>query len=124
MSKDELKRRVCEEIDRHAGRIIEIGQTIFHDPELGFKEFKPAKVVNEVFDFLELKYESGLAITGVKSMVEGGRSGPTVAVMGELDSVLVADHEAVDAANREDVGEEKPTDEAQAESGDAEQAES
>lgn len=40
MSKEDLKRRVCEEIDRHAGRIIEIGEGIFNQPELGFKEFK------------------------------------------------------------------------------------
>lgn len=96
MSKEELKRRVCEEIDRHADRIIEVGETIFHQPELGFKEFRTASLVHEVFDFLELEYQSGLAITGVKSMVNSGNPGPTVAVLGELDSVLVADHENAD----------------------------
>jgi amidohydrolase len=96
MSKEALKQRVCEEIDRHGERIIDVGERIFQEPELGFKEFKTAKVVHEVFDFLELEYESGIAITGAKSMVKGGKAGPTVAVLGELDSVLVADHPSAD----------------------------
>jgi amidohydrolase len=92
VSKAELKQRVCEEIDRAADRIIEVGERILHDPELGFKEFRTAKSVADVFQSLGLGYESELAITGVKTVVDGAAPGPTVAVLGELDSLLVADH--------------------------------
>ena len=37
-SKDELKRAVCEAIDRHADAIIELGETILRHPETGFNE--------------------------------------------------------------------------------------
>lgn len=92
MDKAELKRRVCEEIDRRADLLIEIGEDIFRDPELGFKEFRTEKIAAEVLQSLDLPVRTGLAITGVKATVEGGSEGPTVAVIGELDSVLVADH--------------------------------
>ena len=39
-SKEELKRQVCEAIDRHGNEIIELGETILHHPETGFNEQK------------------------------------------------------------------------------------
>jgi len=39
-----------------------------------------------------LPCEQGLAITGVKATLRGGRPGPTVALIGELDSLIVWDH--------------------------------
>ncbi len=92
MNVEELKQKVCDEIDRNADRIIEIGERIFRDPELGFKEFRTAAIAKDVMTSLDLRPRDGLAVTGVKSLVETGNPGPTVAVLGELDSVLVADH--------------------------------
>lgn len=92
MTAEELKARVCEEIDRNAERIIEIGERIFQDPELGFKEVHTAAIAKDVMSWLDLQTRDGLALTGVKSIVDAGGPGPTVAVLGELDSVLVADH--------------------------------
>lgn len=70
MNKKELKELVCREIDKNKEKIIGIGQKIFENPELGYKEFKTAKVVESVFDELNLKYENELAMTGVKSLVK------------------------------------------------------
>jgi metal-dependent amidase/aminoacylase/carboxypeptidase family protein len=44
-SKEELKQAVCEAIDRHGNRIIELGETILHHPETGFNEEKTAALV-------------------------------------------------------------------------------
>ena len=43
--KDELKRAVCDAIDRHGDEIIELGETILHHPETGFNEVKTAAVI-------------------------------------------------------------------------------
>jgi amidohydrolase len=93
MAHDELKRRVLEEIDREADHLISVGERIYRDPELGFKEFRTAKIVASEFGRLGLGFEEQIAITGLKTVVSGGVAGPTVGVIGELDSVLVADHE-------------------------------
>jgi amidohydrolase len=92
MNREELKARVAAEIDRHQQEIIAIAERIWRDPELGFKEFRTAQLVMEEFGRLDLPQRSGLAITGVKALASGGRPGPTVAIIGELDSILVADH--------------------------------
>ncbi|MGE5673304.1 MAG: amidohydrolase [Mycobacterium leprae] len=87
----EWKARVNESIEANAERIIQMGETIFRHPELGFKEEKTARLVAELFAQLNLPYRTGVALTGVVATMETGRPGPNVAVMGELDSVLVAD---------------------------------
>lgn len=92
-TRDVLKRRAVEQIDRDAEHLIEVGERIYRDPELGFKEFRTARIVAAEFQRLGLGYHEELAITGLKTVVSCGAAGPTVAVLGELDSVLVADHE-------------------------------
>jgi metal-dependent amidase/aminoacylase/carboxypeptidase family protein len=46
-TKEEVKRQVCDAIDRRADQIITVGETIRHHPELGFKEIKTARLLNK-----------------------------------------------------------------------------
>ncbi|MEA3408421.1 MAG: amidohydrolase [Chloroflexota bacterium] len=92
----QLKDRVCEVIDSHREEIIALGEDIRVHPELGFKEFRTAGLVVDRMTALGIPHQTGIAITGVKGMLEGAADGPTVAYMGELDSVLVPDHPDAD----------------------------
>src|SRR6266702_8005602 len=97
MTKDELKRRVWQAIDQRADEIIGLGEQIRHHPELGFKEVKTARLVEETFKRLGLAPRSGLALTGVRADVEGrAGAGPTFAVLGELDALVVTGHPEAD----------------------------
>lgn len=91
-SKEAIKDRVKEEILAARDSIHRLGDEIYADPELGFKEHRTAGRVAAWFDQVGLEYLSGLAITGVKGIVDTGRPGPTVAIIGELDSIVVYDH--------------------------------
>jgi amidohydrolase len=92
MDRATLKRQLCEAVDRRSSEIIEIGEDIMRNPELGFKEFRTSRLVAAEFGRMGLQYEEGLAITGVKAVLRSGRPGPTVALIGELDSLIVWDH--------------------------------
>lgn len=92
----ELKQRVLKAIDSQADHLIELGEDIYRHPELGFKEFRTASIVAGEFQRLGLGFHEELALTGVKTTVSGAGAGPTVAIIGELDSVLVNDHEFAD----------------------------
>ena len=85
--KDELKRAVCEAIDRHADTIIDLGETILRNPETGFNEVKTAALVARHMSALGLSPRTGLALTGVKGRLAGGTPGPRLAFIGELDSL-------------------------------------
>jgi amidohydrolase len=93
MTKDDLKSRVWEAIDRRGEEIIGLGEQIRRQPELGFKEVKTARLVEETFKKLGLAPRAGLALTGVRADAKGGAGdGPTFAVLGELDALVVAGH--------------------------------
>jgi len=99
MTKDELKQRVFQAIDQRGEEIIGLGEQIRSHPELGFKEFKTARLVEETFKKLGLAPRSGLALTGVRADVTGrAGEGPTFAVLGELDALVVAGHPEGDEA--------------------------
>ena len=89
-SKDQLKRAVCETIDRHADTIIDLGETILRHPETGFNEVKTAALVAERMRALGLAPRTGLALTGVKARLAGGAPGPRLAFIGELPAHLGA----------------------------------
>ena len=92
----ELKARVQAEIDRQGQQLIATTMKILNNPEPGFREVKTARTVAESFQSMGIPYEDGIGITGLKGMLRGGASGPTVAVMGELDSLKVLGHPHAD----------------------------
>ena len=96
-TKEQLKQAICEAVDRRREEIEKIGDQIMSNPELGFKEFKTARLVADTMKSFAIPHETGLAITGVKGVIRGKNPGPTVALMGELDSILVSDHPQADA---------------------------
>jgi len=99
MTKAELKQRLYEAIDGRAEAIVGIGERIRRHPELGFKEHRTARLVDEQLHALGLATKTGLAHTGVRAELTGRRgSGPTFALLGELDGLVVAGHPEADPA--------------------------
>jgi amidohydrolase len=97
MTKNELKQRVYHAIDRRAGEIVALGEQVRKSPELGFKEVKTARLVEETLGKLGLTPKAGLALTGVRADVAGrGGDGPTFALLGELDALVVTGHPVAD----------------------------
>lgn len=103
MDKDQLKAAVCEAVDRRAQQIRDIKMDIWAHPELGYKEFRTAEKVAKVFSELGLPFKTGLGITGVRADLkgkaagtDGGVTGPTVGIFGELDAVVCWDHMSAD----------------------------
>ncbi len=95
-TREELKARVCQEIDNRKEEIINLAKTILQNPEPGFREVKTARLVSQKFNELGIPHRTGIAITGVKGSLNCGSSGPSVCVMGELDSLIVPDHPFAD----------------------------
>jgi amidohydrolase len=97
MTRDEIKREIFRAIDRRAEDIIGLGETIRRHPELGFKEVKTARLVEETLSRLGLTPKAGLALTGVRADLSGkAGAGPTLALLGELDALVVAGHPEAD----------------------------
>jgi amidohydrolase len=93
---EDLKAKAQAAIDRRRDWLIDIAKSVLQNPESGFQEKKTSQLVSEKLGELGIKHESGIALTGIKGYLRGSRPGPTVAVMGELDSVKVLGHPHTD----------------------------
>jgi amidohydrolase len=94
--REELKSRICQAIESSADEIIQVAKTILQTPEPGFREIKTSQLVSEKFTELGIVHRNSLARTGIKGIVNCGNEGPTVAVLGELDSLIVPTHTEAD----------------------------
>ena len=96
MTKEELKQQVCQAIEKRADEIKAFGESVFAEPELGYKEHKTSQKVQDKLAALGIPFTTGHAITGVKGRLKGKHSCRTVAVLGELDSIICRNHPSAD----------------------------
>lgn len=89
---EELKAKTRAEIEARSPWLIDIAKTILNHPEPGFQEVATARLVSEKLHELGIAHDTGIALTGIKGYIRGGKPGPTVAVIGELDSLRVPGH--------------------------------
>ena len=97
LSKEELKLRASEVIDSRADELVSMVRSILENPEPGFRETKTSRLVSNKFSEMGLPARSGLAMTGVRADVPGVSAGPTLAILGELDSLIVNEHPHADS---------------------------
>ena len=92
-----LKNNFITATNSRAAEIERITRDILKHPESGYKEVRTSQVVNEWFRAKGLVVKNGIAKTGVVGVLDTGVPGPHVAVIGELDSLVVPDHKHADA---------------------------
>lgn len=96
MNVSEMKKTACEAIDAYADKLIALESSIFHEPELGYKEFKTAAKIKAALSELGYEYTDGHAVTGIITPVKGRDHKINLAIMGELDAVIVGGHPCAD----------------------------
>ena len=92
LSKEELKTRAMEVIDSRADELVGLSRTILENPEPGFRETRTSRLVAGKFAEMGMQSRVGLGLTGVRANLVGGSPGPTLAIIGELDSLIVNEH--------------------------------
>jgi amidohydrolase len=96
MDKQTLKRQVIDAIDARSKEIITIGDNLWKIPEVGYREYKTAAYVERRYKKMGWYYEENLGITGNKAYLKEKGSKPTIAIVGELDSLDVPTHPEAD----------------------------
>jgi len=98
MDKASLKKKLFKAVEDRADDIISAGDWIWKNPEAGFKEFKTAEYTANIFRGLGLKVEENIGLTGVQAKISGSDERPNIAVIGELDALLIPEHPESDPA--------------------------
>jgi hypothetical protein len=79
-------------VEKNRQLILDTERYVWKNPETGYKEYKTSKYMAE--QFIKLGYDLTYAesITGFFTTIDTGREGPTVLVLGELDSIICRNH--------------------------------
>ena len=96
MGIEDIKKKVESNIDSNAEDLIGIAKDILEMPEPGYREFKTSKYTEKQFNKYGFTNVEKVSMTGLKVVLDTGKPGPTVCVMGELDSLVVLGHPHAD----------------------------
>ena len=85
-----MMEKISAAVEKHRQLILDAERYIWKNPETGYKEFKTSRYLAEKFEALgyQLTYAEG--ITGFYTVIDTGRPGPEILVMGEMDSIPFA----------------------------------
>lgn len=83
--------KLNKEINKILPKVIEWRRQIHQFPEIGFKEFKTAALINDVLENSGLKILQYPDSTGVIVVLEGDKPGPTVGFRADMDALEVTE---------------------------------
>ena len=78
-------------VEKVSPSVVERRRDIHQHPELGNRETRTAGVVAKHLKKLGMKVQTGVAHTGVVGLLEGGRSGPVIALRADMDALPVSE---------------------------------
>ena len=84
------------DVEKHREKILAAERYILKNPETGYKEWKTHAYLAEEFKKLGYTLVEAGNIPGFYADLDTGRPGPTVLIMGEMDSLVVASHPECD----------------------------
>ena len=87
---------VLQAVEAYKDTILAAERHIWKNPETGYREWKTHAYLKEHFEALGYTVTEAGNIPGFWTDVDTGRPGPTVAVFGEMDSLIVPTHPECD----------------------------
>lgn len=83
-------------VEKHTKLILDAEQYIWQHPETGYREEKTSAYMAQVFRSLGYDLIMAEGIPGFYTVLDTGKPGPEVLILGELDSVICFDHPEAD----------------------------
>ncbi len=87
---------ITNAVEKNRKLILDTERYIWANPETGYKEYKTDKYMADTFKALGYDIVHADGITGFYTVIDTGREGPEVLVLGELDSVICPSHPDAD----------------------------
>lgn len=85
-------KKISDAVESYKDLIFEVERFIWAHPETGYKEWVTSKYLAEQFEKLGYQLTFADGITGFCAVVDTGRPGPEVLVLGEMDSIICPEH--------------------------------
>ena len=85
-------KNITKAVDKYRQLILDAERYIWAHPETGYKEFETSSYLAKKFEELGYKLTYADGITGFYTVIDTGREGPEVLILGELDSIICPAH--------------------------------
>ncbi len=72
---------------------------LHQNPELGFQEFRTAKIIADYLKSLGLEVQSGLAETGLSTVIHGSMPGPVILLRFDMDALPIVEENQIPYAS-------------------------
>ena len=79
-------------VDKYQDMILEAERYIWQHPETGYREVNTSKYMEDKFEALGYELVRAGNIPGFYTVLDTGRPGPEILIMGELDSLICPNH--------------------------------
>ncbi|WP_143304627.1 M20 metallopeptidase family protein [Chitinophaga vietnamensis] len=87
-----MKNLIKELAKSYAPEMIEIRRHLHSHPELSFQEYETSKFIQQQLDLYGVKYQAGIAGTGIIALIEGKRpSSKTIALRADIDALPITE---------------------------------
>lgn len=83
-------------VDKNRDLILEAHKYIWSNPETGYREEKTSKYLEKAFEKLGYDLVKAENITGFYTVVDTGKEGPEILILGELDALICTEHPDAD----------------------------
>ena len=87
---------IINAVDKYKDLILQAERYIWNNPETGYREVKTSKYMEENFEKLGYSLIKAENIPGFYTVIDTGREGPEVLILGELDSLICGNHPECD----------------------------
>ena len=88
--------KLLKSAEKHKQLILDAERYIWNNPETGFKEYKTSAYMAKIFEELGYTLTYAENIPGFYTTIDTGRPGPTLLIMGEMDSIICPEHKEAD----------------------------
>ena len=84
--------RISPAVEKHRQLILDSERYIWAHPETGYKEFETSAYMEKVFTSLGYDIVRAEGITGFYTTLDTKKEGPTLLILGEMDSIICPNH--------------------------------
>ena len=84
--------KLLNAVEKQRSLMAAAADYIWKNPETGYKEYKTTAYMAEIFKKLGYELTMAEGITGFTAEIDTGKEGPTLLILGELDSVICFNH--------------------------------
>ena len=84
--------KISSAVEKHRQLILDSERYIWAHPETGYKEFETSAYMEKVFTDLGYDIVRAEGITGFYTTLDTGKEGPTLLILGEMDSIICPNH--------------------------------